>query len=1205
MPIETSNLVFYESERKTDNSDGGGKYSGKVVQDGVSNNLFDDITELDRTAGDVSIRKVFAAVTTNDTDKLMGASVFVSKNPQDPNVSSLLFSTNSYTDQRNAAKDRIENYLGKGALATGTPLDTHYQGMKTLQVAMFSTDAENAIGQTIVLISNEGKANQVMQYVRITEVSTREATMMVNDKLISYKIATYTLNNALSVDYVGLSAQQWYMGQKSTTIIRDTINADTGKYYSSVDLKSDVEVGSYVANATNIFSQIVPSAQSETPLIDINAAGDAIALVPSASGQITKTFSNVAINTIQALYIGSAILPKSVEFTLFGSAITDVGGELKNANNLVIGTIDYQNGQIQWNANAGTGTQNITVKFTPAGKSTSPVESEMILVTSENNSYNWIRNIVPLPTPGSLQVSYMAQDRVYTLKDNGSGQLKGTDSAFGVGTINYSNGTMSLTVGALPDVSSVILITWGNQNSSQERSGLTVEKPYIEIPVNDSIVAGSLTVTWLLNGVTKTATDNGLGAFAGDATGKIDYAEGIAKLAPNLLPNGGTTFNVDGQKGGKLSTVVTGIPSGGTVTVSLDSVTTALAPNSVKVRVPVRSADGSHSGEIELYDRRINDSSGRMVNSTGQQQGSIDYVSKTITITPTTTAQFIDQVEVATRESIYRVSGSMGGSINVYQDVKKLEKKAVNHTLSLANVVSSISVAVSYRDTSSASTYSDTIVANSLKTDLTEGFAEQILSESVRFILGGATYIDRVGSLYRDPSITTGAGTIAGQVHYGDGTVVITNWNVGAANSITLESLATQVSGVKTNQVAFRAPILPIRAQSLTISATKVEGGVLNVTPDEYGVIENNSCGGFFNFEQGYGQFVFRKKIQITQANRPEITSQSWYDPAMEYTDGGTTWIHEPIYVLPESIRFSAVAYSYIPLSEDVIGLSATRLPLDGRVPIFRSGEFMIISSSKSQELPTHIAGTTYNLNDQRIAWCELVDSEGLKVPTALYEVDYDHGKVTLRGDFTLGSLEAPIFAEYRYQDMGLIRDVQINGQLTLTKPITHNYSIHDSIVGSALIIGDMQARYTNKFVQQSQGTWSDSQTTGSISANYNDSIYPIEVTNNGAIQERWAIVFTGTSTFRCVGEYTGELTLTGNVNADYQPINPVTGVPYFVVKKEGWGAGWANGNTLRFNTVAAIYPIWVIRTVKQSEPTTLSDEFQIMLRGDIDRVIN
>ena len=187
---------------------------------------------------------------------------------------------------------------------------------------------------------------------------------------------------------------------------------------------------------------------------------------------------------------------------------------------------------------------------------------------------------------------------------------------------------------------------------------------------------------------------------------------------------------------------------------------------------------------------------------------------------------------------------------------------------------------------------------------------------------------------------------------------------------------------------------------------------------------------------------------------------------------------------------------------------------------------------------------------------------------------------------------------------MGLIKDVQINGQVTFTKPVTHNYSASDSIVGSALVIGDMQARYTRKFVQPTwSNVWEDEATGGTISANYNDALYPIAVTNNGATQERWALVFTDLTNFRIVGETSGQIG-TGTVNSDCEPINPVTGAPYFSVKAEGWGSGWASGNVLRFNTIASTYPIWAIRTVKQSEPSQISDQFQIMLRGDIDRIV-
>lgn len=246
------------------------------------------------------------------------------------------------------------------------------------------------------------------------------------------------------------------------------------------------------------------------------------------------------------------------------------------------------------------------------------------------------------------------------------------------------------------------------------------------------------------------------------------------------------------------------------------------------------------------------------------------------------------------------------------------------------------------------------------------------------------------------------------------------------------------------------------------------------------------------NWDNGFVTIYFYSKTKITEANRADIEANDWYDPLLEYDELDGRYINVPVWVDASSVRYNAVAYTYIPLDSEILGLSATRLPIDGRVPIFRVGGIGIVSSSKAQELPSAIAGTTYDLNDQRISWAELEDANGTKVAFDLYTVDYDYGRVTLGGDFVLGNLVAPLTVKYRYQDMGLIRDVQINGQLTFTKPLTHNYDAVDTIVGSALVIGDMQARYTRKFVQGTwNGAWADGPTGATIPANYNDALYP------------------------------------------------------------------------------------------------------------------
>lgn len=509
-----------------------------------------------------------------------------------------------------------------------------------------------------------------------------------------------------------------------------------------------------------------------------------------------------------------------------------------------------------------------------------------------------------------------------------------------------------------------------------------------------------------------------------------------------------------------------------------------------------------------------------------------------------------------------------------------------------------------YRDSSGVNQSSTIAVADKLRLDLSSGYDEQILTGSARFEVGADTFLDRDGQLYRNVDPSNNSGIASGSIQYGTGQVEIESWTPNGDNTVRLDSLTTTTDLPPMNQVSFRTPVIPIRPQSLTVVVSTLEHGQLTLTTDENGVIETNQAHGKINHDTGFVDIYFYDKTEITEANRAEIIAKDWYDVRMEYEELGKTYINVPVWIDGSSVRYNAIAYTYIPLDSEILGLSATRLPLDGRVPIFRVGDIGIVSSSKTQELPSHIAGQIYNLNDQRISWCELEDSQGTKVPFDMYVVDYDYGKVTLNGDFSLNTLVAPLTAKYRYQDMGLIRDVQISGQLTFTKPLTHNYDAADTIVGSTLVIGDMQSRYTRKFVQQTwNNAWADEATGSGISANYNDALYPIAVTNKGAIQERWALIFTDAQSFRCVGEYSGQIG-TGSTSFDFAPINPVTGLPYFTVKKEGWGAGWSSGNVLRFNTVAANFPVWVIRTVKQSEPTVMSDQFQIMLRGDIDRVI-
>lgn len=466
-----------------------------------------------------------------------------------------------------------------------------------------------------------------------------------------------------------------------------------------------------------------------------------------------------------------------------------------------------------------------------------------------------------------------------------------------------------------------------------------------------------------------------------------------------------------------------------------------------------------------------------------------------------------------------------------------------------------------------------------------------IVPGSVAFTWGDDEYIDRLGILYKNPDLETGQGVEAGTIDYETGIVNLTSYGSGD-NTINVTSLLMRLGRQFLANATFRTPGAPLRPGSFSILGVASDGTQLSATADFDGTISGNGVSGYIDVETGIVSLIFGE-IVVAAGNEGE----SWYDADLLFGDGNM-W--RPYFAVAETLYYTCVVYSYIPLDAELIGLDPVRLPSDGRVPIVRIGDVVVVHNTQTQQLSAGLtSGQELTLNRGNISTVRLYDADGLYVPTTHYSFDKLTQLLTMADPLDLSGFTEPLIANHRIEDMALVSDVQINGQITMAAGLTHDYPVLDTWVSSALLFGDLQARLHSMFDQKTwTSVWDDNLIGDACTANFNDVNFPPVVTNAGSIKERWALVLDGTDHVQIIGEKVGVVG-EAYISNIIQPINPATGQPYFTIPLEGWGSGWAAGNVLRFNTEAGNHDLWVLRTTLSGPVTEPDDQFSIQIRGD------
>ncbi|MCM2310293.1 MAG: hypothetical protein NDI84_02720 [Steroidobacteraceae bacterium] len=1154
MPITAADIQLLESERMRDTPDGGGRQTGNIVPSGEAGNVFPKVSRVDSVYGRVNLRKLYVAVRTATLDMYAGAHAIITDPPNNDRISCCLFSTGSAFDQRTEARNRIESYVVAGPFSRMRLYGNQLIGQKALLTYQREEEPLPEVGEVLVLSVEAGGDASAAQYVRVTDVAHEVRSFTDNVAEFRRRVLTLKIGSPLSQTYPGAEPSR-LTEDLSPTKVRTTQVADASKYYGIQPLLEEALQGALSIRVSSIYTPLVPSTVRETAVSLAQPGYGASAI--ATGGAVTQVLGSYLSTEIDGLVFSLArsVRPGSLSFAISTTApAVDNGAGATSNGAYASALIDYAAGEITVNLIGHyAGSQPLSVTYVPdvAVGGAAHTHEEPVTLATRGSVY--AVTLAPLPAPGTTVVDFRVLGRWYRLRDNGAGQLVGNSASEGTGSIDYVTGAVVVTLGALPDVDSSVLFAWSSPAHYTIRAGTTDDAPStlrLQYALAQApVVPGSLTISYPVAGVSRNATDaGGAGTISGTGvSGTINYATGAVLLDFSSPPDRAANVNnaYTWRSGADLMSGSSATITGGQFTVP------GQLPfrNGGSMLFNASTSKGAISAEAYIT------SGGQVrVRSGGSHP-------------PGWNIGWQDQ-PVGTFNNatgVVMITNSMAVSIAIWSDqVKQWEGDFESVTIA---GVSAIEIE---RDTAA---FDPSVVTNEtvavgtvgLTLDLTTSVADPVMPGSVLLAVTGKTYVDRNGSLYADLDARTGAGTAAGTIDYQSGRCTLTYWADGVVADVVVRSCLTTYGDWTTSAAFFRTAGSPLRPASFYVQATTAAGELISATANQNGVVSGDGIAGAVEQAMGVVSLDFGQQV------------------------------------LPSTIRYNCVVLSNLPLDASLLGLDAVRLPSDGRVPIFRPGDIAVIHNTATTVLANPVvAGQTYSVGRTNLATARLVDATGADVAQSRYVMDLAAGTVTIAADWTGAGGTQPLSVIHRVEDMSLLADVQINGQIDLSAPLSRAYPIAGTYVSSALLYGDLQALVTNVFDQGTwTGEWSDALIGSQSTAQYDDINNPIEVLNRSAVTERWRINLTSSTAFQVVGENLGVIA-TGSTAADCSPINPVTGEAYFVLRAAGWGAGWAAGNQLRFNTIGASGPTWIARTILAGA-LLAGDWFAIEARGDVD----
>jgi len=1195
MPLLAGDIRFAQSVNMADVPEGGGPPSAKLLTSGKSNEIFPDTSEESRTVGRTEVYQIHSMLRNNDRDVLYSGNVILAKVPDDPHVSITLLSLKNPFATRADIARRIESGMSAGVEFNGYLLEDHFATSRSIAIMQRPGSAPPAVGKTYILVWHEGQSDEKRQRVRIKNVETETRIFYVqhNNSMteVNAQVNTCELFDGLLYDFKGSPPDYGY--RRATTqygsVIRETVYSDSGMFYSASHLTKATAITDVWLEVGSVYTQIVPNNRTETVSVDQRPTAQKSITLQTAprvvevgvtphTQRIKISETNSGFNYVFQCASPPAAGTVHIDYWSMGQRynITDNGqGGLSGAGG---GQVSYLTGII-----------NVTLAALP------DIGSCVNLYFGEHSSYTDRKNqAVQLPSPAyffqlelqngervvpnSLTITWMSGGQLRSASSSGKGiSLEGD----GRGLFDQFTGFVRFVPYHMPDAGAQLQIAYQTDTLVTQ---IITNAPtpdaggFVVLNLDEQPVPGSVVVEWYT--ARETSSSSG-GQLNEDSQRKFDDIDTVWHTASYSYFHR-KNWLIGTRRWSSRYEVAHDVGS-----------------------IHMQSTESEEGGRIIAQQRITDNTEGKFIDG----MGTVDYAGKKISLKVVshdrrTTSYKNDHEDSHDFERDLIIDdnnpnpdhstgsnttkGGDWGKSSVAEEMLAGQSMTVHYRTGLGAPI----------DRTQSYTPADMTI------DLCPYTTHRIVHGSVLFNWMGHEYSDFEGKIYRART-SQDAGIASGTIDYAAGLAIMTDWVAdGSPENLQVQSLWTQAGQWTTSSVFFSTSSAPLRpgAGGFVLTVVDTKGKTLTANVDGSGNITGQHMRGKVEFKTGsvelqFGDYVLDAELSAAQKQ------EWWYDANDVWAAGtpleGKIWL--PHAVDPSTLRYSYVSYIYLPVDSSLMGIDPAGLPVDGRVPFARPGDTCVIGQTHEGPAFAPAVGNTYSVGHTRLSFVQVVDDATGHEIREGYTQDLDAGTVTFTD---LTGWPAAVRVVGRTEVYRQIAEVRMDGKVRLTQPVAHVFP-KGAVFSTALRQGDRFARVVYVFDQRGWDgfTWMDSRNPNNEDspANYNTILYPIQVTNLGAITERWALRFHSTTHFVLMGEHLGQIAA-GNVNEDFAPINPASGAPYFTLLAAGWGGGWAQGDVLFIKTIGAEFPIACVRCIMPSTPIGIDDSAWIVQRGDVAR---